>query len=163
MPRPTGVDSLAGGAIYGSRMNHQVFLPLLVVLVASLGAHEARADDLQAIQGRWQIESAEAGGKQITEPDLTEVVITIEGDQYRLMTKDGPDGGTVQLDETKTPKWMDSTDTEGLDIGKVILGIYEVTGDTMRVCYAFGGGERPTQFATEEGSSNLLITYKRVP
>ena len=56
---------------------------------------------------------------------------------------------------------MDATDTEGEDVGKVVKAIYEITGDTMRVCYALDDSGRPTEFATKEGSPFLLVTYKR--
>jgi uncharacterized protein (TIGR03067 family) len=79
-----------------------------------------------------------------------------------LTTPDGLDAGTIKLDESAKPKTMDATDTEGLDAGKVIKAIYEIAGDTMRVCYAIEGGGRPTEMATKEGSPWLLITYQRV-
>jgi uncharacterized protein (TIGR03067 family) len=56
---------------------------------------------------------------------------------------------------------MDANDTEGSDVGKIIKAIYEIIGDTMRVCYATEGGGRPTELATKEGVPSLLITYKR--
>lgn len=56
---------------------------------------------------------------------------------------------------------MDATDTEGENIGKVIQAIYELKGDTMRVCYAMDGGARPTEFATKRGSTWLVVTYRR--
>ena len=46
-------------------------------------------------------------------------------------------------------------------IGKVTRAIYELSGDTLRVCYAFDGGERPMELATREGSPWVLVTYKR--
>lgn len=121
----------------------------------------ARADDLKAMEGKWTVAEAEAGGKKIESEDLAKLVVTITGATYSLMTDDGPDGGTLTLDETQNPKTMDATDTEGMDVGKVIRAIYEITGDTMRVCYAIEGGARPTEFATRDGVPWLLITYQR--
>lgn len=113
------------------------------------------------MEGTWRIEAAEAGGQPVGSDDLSAVVVKIMGDRYELTTRDGMDAGTITLDETQKPKTMDSTDTEGLDVGKVIRAIYEVAGDTMRVCYALDGSGRPTEFATKEGSPWLLVTYKR--
>ena len=122
----------------------------------------ACADDLKAMEGKWKVETVEAGGKVIEIKQLQDLVVTIMGDHYELTTPDGPDAGTITLDETAKPKTMDAKDTEGLDAGKVIKAIYEITGDTMRVCYATDGGERPSELATKEGSPCVLITYKRV-
>lgn len=141
-------------------MKHLLLLPILSAcsLIFPLSA---LADDLKVMEGRWKVDSAEAGGKPVDSEELRAMVVTITGDHYELTTKDGLDGGTLKLDETKAPKTMDATDTEGLDVGKVIQAIYEVSGDTMRVCYALDGSGRPTEFATKEGSPWLLITYKR--
>ena len=78
-----------------------------------------------------------------------------------MTLKEGKDFGSLKLDETAKPKAMDATKTEGLEAGKVLKAIYELSGDTLRVCYAFDGETRPTAFATEDGSAWVLITYKR--
>lgn len=133
-----------------------------VAVFVGLGfAPLAWADDLQAMAGKWKVETVEAGGKVVDVADEHKLVITIAGDHYEFMTKDGLDGGTLKLDETQKPKTMDATDTEGLDVGKVIKAIYELAGDTMRVCYAVDGGERPKELATKKDAPLLLITYKR--
>lgn len=142
-------------------MKHRISSAALLVVFAFAFTCGARADDLQAMEGKWKVASAEAGGHSVESDDLKEIVVTIMGDHYSLMTKDGPDGGTLKLDETQKPKTMDATDTEGLDVGKTIKAIYEIAGDTMRVCYALDGSARPTEFATKEGSPWLLITYRR--
>ena len=133
----------------------------LLALFALVFTTAARADDLKGMEGRWKIEAVEVGGKAVESPEMKEVVVTVAGDRYEVMTKDGKDAGTLKLDETQKPKTMDGTDTEGFDAGKVTRAIYELSGDTLRVCYAFEGGERPTEFATREGSPWVLVTYKR--
>ncbi len=142
-------------------MKRSLFSAALVAISGLAFSAVGRADDLQAMAGRWTVESAEAGGHAVDSEDLKSLVVTIEGDHYSLTTKDGPDGGTLKLDETKSPKTMDATDTEGENIGKVIRAIYEIMGDTMRVCYALDGSARPTEFATKEGSPWLVVTYRR--
>jgi uncharacterized protein (TIGR03067 family) len=119
------------------------------------------ADDLKAMEGKWMIEKAEANGEQIDQESLKDITVTIKGDHFELLVKDTKDAGTIKLDETQKPKTMDATDTEGDDVGKVTKAIYEVSGDTLRVCYAMDGGERPKEFATKPESHLLLVTYKR--
>ena len=121
----------------------------------------AQADDLKNMEGTWKVESAEAGGKKVESENLKEIVVKITGDRYEVKAKDKVDAGTLKLDEMQKPKSMDATDTEGLDAGKVVKAIYELSGDTLRVCYAIEGTERPTEFATKEGSPILMLTYKR--
>lgn len=142
-------------------MKRPLLSSALVAVVAFVFSPAAQADDVKAMEGKWTVASAEAGGQSVDSEDLRALVVTIAGDHYELMTKEGPDAGTLKLDETQKPKTMDATDTEGFDAGKVIRAIYELTGDTMRVCYALDGSARPTEFATKEGSPWLLITYQR--
>ena len=49
------------------------------------------------------------------------------------------------------PKAMDITGTEGPNVGRTILAIYERNGDVLRVCYDLAGKTRPTEFETEDG------------
>ena len=133
----------------------------LVALCSLVLNHSACADDLKAMQGKWTIEKAEANGEAIDPEALKDIMVTITGERYELLIKDTKDAGTIKLDETQKPKTMDGTDTEGEDVGKVTKAIYEISGDTLRVCYSLDGGERPKEFATKPDSKLLLVTYKR--
>jgi uncharacterized protein (TIGR03067 family) len=133
----------------------------LVALCGLVLNQQVWADDLKAMEGKWTIEKAEANGEAIDPEALKDVVVTITGDRYELLVKDTKDAGTIKLDEARKPKAMDGTDTEGDDIGKVTKAIYELSEDTLRVCYAMEGGERPKEFATKPDSQLLLVTYKR--
>lgn len=136
-------------------------LPLAAAVCALALVASARANDLKALEGTWKVKAGEARGKAIDSEELKAVIVTIKGDRYEVTTNEGKDGGTLKLDETQKPKTIDATDTEGLDAGKVVKAIYELSGDTLRVCYAIEGEERPTRFATSEDSPFLLITYER--
>jgi uncharacterized protein (TIGR03067 family) len=72
-----------------------------------------------------------------------------------------PDKGTFKLDPSAKPKAIDITGTEGPNKGKTIPAIYELTDDTLTVCYNLGGKDRPTEFKTKAGTQLFLVTYKR--
>lgn len=142
-------------------MKLPAFPATLLAVCSLLFSQTARAEDVKAMEGTWKVEAAEAGGKALESADLMAVVLKITGLRYEVTIKDKLDGGTLALDEKQTPKTLDATDTEGENVGKVVKAIYELTGDTLRVCYTLDGGERPKEFATKEGSPVLLVTYKR--
>lgn len=68
---------------------------------------------------------------------------------------------TFKLDPSKSPKTLDATVAEGLNKGAVILGIYEVSADTLKVCFDPDGKKRPTDFKAASGSQTCVV-HKRV-
>ena len=56
---------------------------------------------------------------------------------------------------------MDITGTEGPNKGKTFQAIYELDGDTLKVCYDLSGKGRPTEFKTAEGTQLFLVIYTR--
>jgi uncharacterized protein (TIGR03067 family) len=65
------------------------------------------------------------------------------------------------VDVAKKPKTIDITFTEGPEKGKTIVGIYELEGDTYKVCINVNGKERPKEFAAKAGSGHGLEVLKR--
>jgi hypothetical protein len=45
------------------------------------------------------------------------------------------EAATQKLDPSKSPKTLDAKVTDGPNKGAVILGIYEISGDTLKVCF----------------------------
>jgi uncharacterized protein (TIGR03067 family) len=69
--------------------------------------------------------------------------------------------GTGKLDPSKKPKAADWTITSEGDLkDRVALGIYDVTKDTWKHCFALDN--RPEQFESKEGSKVTYAVLKRV-
>jgi hypothetical protein len=47
------------------------------------------------------------------------------------------------------------------DLETTRLGIYELNGDTLRICRAEAGEERPMEFKSKEGTQTILSVAKR--
>ena len=134
------------------------------------GGSGARADqkvdvekDLKKFQGTWNFESVEAVGKQESASDFKDMTVTFEGDKFTV--KKGHEViqvDTEKIDPSKSPKTVDVTVTEGLSKGAVMLGIYEIDGDTLKVCFDPEGKKRPTEFKTAPGSQEFFNVHKRV-
>ena len=82
-------------------------------------------------------------------------------DKFIAKWGDHRSGGDPRLDSTKTPKEVDLVISEGYNKGITMLGIYELEGNTMRLCYDLQGKSRPTEFKSEPGTGRVLTVYLR--
>jgi uncharacterized protein (TIGR03067 family) len=139
-----------------------------LVLTAS-GGTGARAGDkagieqeLKKFQGTWTFESVAAGGKEIPASEFKGMTVTFEGDKFTVKKGDEVIQVAIQkLDPSRSPKTLDVTVTDGLNKGAVMLGIYEISGDTLKVCFDPEGKKRPTEFKGASGSQTLVV-HKRI-
>ncbi|HEV3299060.1 MAG TPA: TIGR03067 domain-containing protein [Planctomycetaceae bacterium] len=145
-----------------------VTLLCALVLTASCGTCagvDDKADvekELKKFQGTWTFESVEAGGKKLPADQFKGITVTFEGDKYAVKNGDEVvEAATQKLDPSKSPKTLDAKLTDGPNKGAVILGIYEISGDTLKVCLDPEGKKRPTKFKAESGAQTLVV-HKRV-
>jgi len=109
----------------------------------------AVAAALKPLQGTWVLTTPD--GQPLTQSgDLT---IAITGDKYaQAVAGTVNERGTVKLDATKKPTWIDLTITEGADAGKLQVGLIEVSAGVMKGVFATAGSTtRPTSLAPAPG------------
>jgi uncharacterized protein (TIGR03067 family) len=135
-------------------------LCVLLILTLLLSC-TSRADDAKSMDGTWLPSTAELGGEKFPDEVRKSIKLVIGDGKYTVTVGKEPDKGTVKLDPSKKPKSMDITGVEGPTKGKTILAIYEMTGDTLKICYDLSGNARPTAFKTTTGSRLFLVTYHR--
>jgi uncharacterized protein (TIGR03067 family) len=120
--------------------------------------------ELARFQGTWTPVSAESNGKEAPKEALAAISITFDKDT--LTVKRGEEtvlSGTFKPDPTKTPNQYEATSAgRGKKLNSI--GIYEIKGDTLKVCYTPKGGMRPKEFSTKGGTEEQpisLTVYKR--
>ena len=119
------------------------------------------ADDLKKLQGAWQVAALEANGSAVPSEDLPSILVTIKDHSFSAAIEDRTDRGSFTVDPSKSPGQMDIRPETGPDAGESLPGIYEMTPDGFRICYARPGGKRPASFSTDEEAGRLFIAYKR--
>jgi uncharacterized protein (TIGR03067 family) len=140
---------------------------ILLVLVALISWLPANArggdgkDDRKLMEGTWLAVEAELGGQKFPDEVRKTVRLTLSDGKYTVKVGEQIDKGTAKLEPTARPKAMDITGTDGPNKGKTFLAIYELTGDTLRVCYDLAGTKRPAGFKTVKDTQQFLVTYKR--
>jgi uncharacterized protein (TIGR03067 family) len=135
-----------------------------VAVLAVVLAADAPKKDKEGLQGTWKVVSVEQGGK--AQEEGKEFVMVFDKDTFAV--KRGDDvivKGTFKVDPAKKPKAIDMTITEAKkeqDKDKEIHGIYELEKDSLKWCTAEPGEkDRPTEFATKEGTKLLVVTLKK--
>src|SRR5438105_10808191 len=121
----------------------------LVLAAYPTSADEKRADaerELKKLEGTWVMVSGERDGKVLAADVVKKARLVIQGNRHTVKVGEDTIVGTHKLDPSKTPKNIDATDTEGPFKGQTTKGIYEVTDDTFRVCFAPPDKERPKEF-----------------
>ena len=149
----------------------QRLLPILVVGVLAAGlapAAQDRADENKgpkAFEGTWVAVFAQLNGKQAPKEALKDVTMTFAGEKFTL--KEPRIGrvveGTFRIDPSKSPREYSATAVVG---GRKLttVGIYELDGDTLKICYTPEGGNRPAGFSTKGGTAEqpvFLTVYRR--
>jgi uncharacterized protein (TIGR03067 family) len=139
----------------------KLFVALAPLLSFSLAAWSADAQDGDTIQGAWLPSSAELAGQKFPDDVRKTIKLELKNDKYTVTAGKAVDNGTFKLNPSVKPKALDITGTDGPNKGKTFLAIYELDGDTLRVCYDLSGKNRPTEFKTKADTQLFLVTYKR--
>ena len=114
--------------------------------------------DIEKLQGVWNIVSLDLDGQTIPARGAK---IAIDGDHFTSTGMGGTYEGTMEVDESRTPKTLNMKFTAGPEQGNTNVGIYELDGDTWRICLATRGTDRPKKFAAKPGTGIALEVLKR--
>jgi uncharacterized protein (TIGR03067 family) len=133
----------------------------IVLLLAADDAKDEVKKELARFEGTWKIVSLESEQNKLNEDSLKDIRLKLEGDKFTTIVNDGENHGTFKVDPTKKPKTMDITMADGDMKGKTMVGIYELEGDTYKLCVDMSGKSRPTEFAVKPGSGFVLEVLKR--
>jgi uncharacterized protein (TIGR03067 family) len=90
--------------------------------------------------------------KRITRGDLTTVVA---GPQVMLKAR-------FSLEHARAPSAVNYVNLAGAQKGKAQLGIFELAGETLRVCMAAPGKSRPAEFSSQAGDGRSYTTWRRL-
>jgi uncharacterized protein (TIGR03067 family) len=141
-------------------MKPQLLLAVFTALLLAADAKEDVQKELKLFQGSWRIESIEFNEQQVPADAFKDARLIFKGDTFS--TKNG-DQGTIKLAPDKKPKEIDITLTEGRGKGNTLLGIYEIDGDTYKLCApSMPGKERPKEFTAKKGTGFGIQVLKRV-
>jgi uncharacterized protein (TIGR03067 family) len=151
-------------------MHRPLLATLTIVSLGFLTAASGQEGDkpgkgLKKLQGSWTVVAMEIKGQKLPEDKLKEADIKLvvkNGKYAQHVQGEITEEGTLKVDPSKKPATIDLSIESGKDKGKMQPGIYEIKGDTWRICLAQPGGkDRPTSFTSNEDDESAILTLKR--
>lgn len=134
---------------------------LAASIVFVFAAPLLQADGLKDLNGTWVPSEGQLNGEKAPDEFIKAITLTITDGKYGVAVGDQKETGKFSIDVAKKPATMDIHAEVGPNKGKKILAIYELTGDTLKVCYKLGVEERPTGFVSTKDNMQFVVTYKR--
>jgi uncharacterized protein (TIGR03067 family) len=118
-------------------------------------------EELEKLQGTWKIVALEVEGREMAPAMFAGASIAIEADNFSTTSMGATFVGKVACEWTEKFSTIDITFTAGPHAGQKSLGIYELAGDTWKLCLGFAGYDRPQEFATAPRSGHALESLRR--
>jgi uncharacterized protein (TIGR03067 family) len=139
-----------------------VMLVMGVLAIAQEPKKPAHPEEFQKLQGTWILESWETAGEELSTANLKKRAAFI-GANMLILRKEGKilHAGLMQIDPTKSPARLDLAIKEGVGKDTIMLGIYELDGDTLKICLDTEGEARPKEFVSKVKTNHQLITLKK--
>lgn len=110
---------------------------------------------LDQLRGSWEVSSWEDSESNQEEFGPSVNRLTFDGDKLTIVFWDRDDEkGTIKIDTAGKPAKIDI-----IVDGEESLGIYEVRGDSIRICFS-PQSKRPWEF--KSGEDIIIVTLKRV-
>src|SRR5262249_11006433 len=134
-----------------------------LLVAAPDGKEGAAKDELKKLEGSWTIVSSEVDGVKSDPADLKGTAVAFKGDKMGTLYKGRAlSEPRVKVARTWGPKALDQTPADGPMKGQSVPAIYELDGDTLKICWDFSEKrQRPKEFTAMKGSPCVLMVYKR--
>ena len=144
-------------------MRAVVFLALVVAAPALAEPPKAprKLADHEAIVGVWTLASISSEMGEVTGEQLTRYKLAFTGRTYMVST-DQPVSGGYTVDPTTRVKALDLDAADGPNKGKTTRCIYELDGDTLRICQGQAGSDRPAGFPDKPAQGLVILVFKRL-
>jgi uncharacterized protein (TIGR03067 family) len=136
---------------------------MIMVLATGDDVSEAIKKDKVALQGTWKVTASVSKGEKSSADEIKDLYLIFRGNAILIR-----EGGKTQenfsflLDAGKKPKEIDLTLKVGPQKGRVDRAIYQIDGNTLRICIQSDkDAPRPGEFASPAGSKLWLIVLER--
>jgi uncharacterized protein (TIGR03067 family) len=141
----------------------RTFVLLVVCLFLSPNLRgEDPKDDLQLLQGTWEVVEFTANGRPIPESERMKMKFVVTDSTMAMTARNKDASFEIKLNPEAMPKTIDYKALEGTFKGKTNYGIYELQGDELKLCMHNKDADKPpTEFKSTEGDMLALFLLRR--
>jgi uncharacterized protein (TIGR03067 family) len=119
-------------------------------------ANVSTVDDHKNIQGPWRLTYAVDNGRVVPKEQISEMAFVFTDKTMNTEIAGRKSEAAFELRSSANPKQIDLTEN-----GVTKPGIYDLQGDTLRLCICQAKNQRPTAFDTQPGSLEIVFILKR--
>ncbi len=119
-------------------------------------------DELKRFEATWKFVSIDAEGRPVPAELFKDDTLTLKGKRFTSTVRGRSTGGVFKIDPTAVPKTIDITFTDGPGKDNSQKGIYELDGETQKICWSAPGKPRPTEFEAKPRSGRILQVLEKV-
>lgn len=119
----------------------------------------------EKLAGTWRVAGMQVNGTILPARQVPDLRLTFKDGKFTVrLGKDKPQEGTYKIDPSKKPKTIDINNgkTEA-EKDKNQVGIYELIGNSLRICACPASSERPTDYTTNDKPGYTVLILKREP
>ena len=128
------------------------------------------ANAMKSFSGKWKVVSLDRNGTKSDAEALKEMSVSVEGDKFKFTELTGPterkgdvsvrfalnEEYIIQVDPAKSGE-VDFVHTSGEHEGKTRQGLFELNGDSLKICLVPVGTARPERIASGQGLTNFVL------
>jgi uncharacterized protein (TIGR03067 family) len=130
----------------------------------TVGAKRLKAlrDELKLFEATWKFVTIDAEGRPVPPELFKDDRLILKGKRFTSTVHGNTTEGVFKIDPTASPKSIDITFTDGPGKDNSQKGIYELDGDTQKICWSAPGKPRPTEFEAKARSGRILQVLEKV-
>ena len=123
----------------------------------------AAAGPVSELEGEWAMVSAVLNGAAMNQAMVKWCQRITRGNVTRVVA--GPQvfvNASFTLDNSRKPHVIDYVNLEGASKGESQAGIFELIGDSLKICMSAPGQPRPADFSSKTGDGRSYTTWRLV-
>ncbi len=145
-------------------MHSRLLLTFTALLLIAADEADPAKREMAALEGAYTMTSLEVEGQKVEGQRIEGSELLIKEGKYIVTTRGNKHETLMDIDPAHKPKQIDMTFADGPNKDKTLQGIYEIDGDTLKVCRSINpDASRPKEFTTAPGTGLFLVVWKRQP